>query len=62
MYEDYKNLWGDPFKFFFLWNIKELEIREGALSKLESGQSITGGNDNEELWKKLKISYQYSDK
>ncbi len=32
-----------------LCNIKELEIWEGALSKLKSGQSFTRGNDNEEL-------------
>ncbi len=46
----------------FLCNIKELEIWENALSKLKSGQSFTGGNDNEELWSKLKISYDYLDK
>ncbi|KAH8955609.1 hypothetical protein BDL97_08G149100 [Sphagnum fallax] len=46
----------------FLCNIKELEIWEGVLSKLKSGQSFTGGNDNEELWSKLKISYDYLDK
>jgi energy-coupling factor transporter ATP-binding protein EcfA2 len=46
----------------FLCNIKELEIWEGALSKLKSGQSFTGGNDNEELWSKLKISYDHLDK
>jgi nucleoside-triphosphatase THEP1 len=46
----------------FLCNIKELETWEGALSKLKSGQSFTGGNDNEELWSKLKISYDYLDK
>jgi hypothetical protein len=46
---------------FFLCNTKELEIWEDALSKLESGQSLTGGNDNEELWSKLKISYEYLD-
>jgi hypothetical protein len=32
------------------------------LSKLKSGQSFTGGNENEELWSKLKISYEYLDK
>jgi hypothetical protein len=31
---------------FFLCNIKELEMWEGALSKLKSGQSFTGGHDN----------------
>jgi energy-coupling factor transporter ATP-binding protein EcfA2 len=46
----------------FLSDIKELEIWEGALNKLKSGQSLTGGNDNEKLWSKLKISYEYLDK
>jgi nucleoside-triphosphatase THEP1 len=46
----------------FLCNIKELEIWEGALNKLKSGQSFTGGNDNEELWSKLKFSYDHLDK
>ncbi len=46
----------------FLCNIKELEIWEGALNKLKSGQSFTGGNDNEELWSKLRISYDHLDK
>jgi len=46
----------------FLCNIKELEIWEGALSKLKSGQSFTGGNDNEKLWSVLKISYDHLDK
>jgi hypothetical protein len=46
----------------FLCNIKDFEIWEGALSKLKSGQSFTGGNDNEELWSKLKISYDHLDK
>jgi hypothetical protein len=32
-----------------LCNTKGLEMWEGALSKLKSGQSFTGGNDNEEL-------------
>jgi hypothetical protein len=45
----------------FLCNIKELEIWEGALGKLKSRQSFTGGNENEELWSKLKISYEYLD-
>jgi nucleoside-triphosphatase THEP1 len=47
---------------FFLCNIKELEIWEGVLNKLKSGQSFTGGNDNEKLWSKLKISYDHLDK
>jgi nucleoside-triphosphatase THEP1 len=46
----------------FLCDTKELEIWEDALNKLKSGQSFTGGNDNEELWSKLKISYEYLDK
>ncbi|CAK9216117.1 unnamed protein product [Sphagnum troendelagicum] len=46
----------------FLCNIKELEMWEGALSKLKSGKSLTGGNDNEELWSVLKISYEDLDK
>ncbi len=39
-----------------------MEIWEGALSKLKSGQSITGAIDNEKLWSKLKISYDHLDK
>jgi nucleoside-triphosphatase THEP1 len=46
----------------FLCNTKKLEIWESALSKLKSGQSFTGGNDNEKLWSILKISYEYLDK
>ncbi len=46
----------------FLCNINELEIWKGALSKLKNGQNFTGGSDNEELWNKLKISYDYLDK
>jgi hypothetical protein len=46
----------------FLCNTKELEIWEGALRKLKSGQNLTGGNDNEELWNVLKISYDHLDK
>ncbi|KAH8939442.1 hypothetical protein BDL97_15G037500 [Sphagnum fallax] len=46
----------------FLCDIKESEIWEDALNKLKSGQSFTGGNENEELWSKLKISYEYLDK
>ncbi|CAM6061062.1 unnamed protein product, partial [Sphagnum tenellum] len=45
----------------FLRNVKELKIWEGALSKLKSGQSLTGGIENEELWSVLKISYDYLD-
>jgi hypothetical protein len=46
----------------FLCNVKELEIWEGVLSKLKSGQSFTGGNDNEVLWNTLRISYDHLDK
>ncbi|CAK9265124.1 unnamed protein product [Sphagnum jensenii] len=46
----------------FLRNTKKLEIWEGALSKLKNGQNVTGGNDNEELWSKLKICYDMLDK
>jgi len=46
----------------FLCDSKKLEIWEGALSALKSGQSFTGGNDNEELWSKLRISYDHLDK
>ncbi|KAH8971302.1 hypothetical protein BDL97_02G133800 [Sphagnum fallax] len=46
----------------FLCNTKELEMWKGALSKLKSGKSLTGGNDNEELWSVLKISYEDLDK
>jgi hypothetical protein len=47
---------------FFLCNIKELEMWEGALSKLKCGQSFTGGNDNEELLSVLKVFYDHLDK
>jgi hypothetical protein len=46
----------------FLCNTKELQMWKGALSKLESGKSLTGGYDNEELWSVLKISYNHLDK
>ncbi len=46
----------------FLCDTKEVEIWEGALNTLKSGQSFTGGNDNEELWSVLKISYDHLDK
>jgi len=46
----------------FLCNTKELETWQGALRKLKSGQNITGGTDNEELWNVLKISYDHLDK
>jgi energy-coupling factor transporter ATP-binding protein EcfA2 len=46
----------------FLCNTKELETWEGALRKLKSGQNLTGGNENEEFWNVLKISYDHLDK
>jgi hypothetical protein len=46
----------------FLCNTKKLEMWEGALRKLKSGQNLTGGNDNEDLWNVLKISYDHLDK
>jgi energy-coupling factor transporter ATP-binding protein EcfA2 len=45
----------------FLCNNKDLEIWEGALSTLEKGQNLTGGDDNEELWSVLRISYDHLD-
>jgi len=45
----------------FLCNNKKIEIWKDALSTLKSGQSLTGGNDNEELWSKLRISYDHLD-
>ncbi|KAH8940546.1 hypothetical protein BDL97_15G094200 [Sphagnum fallax] len=46
----------------FLCDNKKLEIWEDALSKLKSGQSFTGGNENEQLWSILKICYDHLDK
>ncbi|KAH8955446.1 hypothetical protein BDL97_08G138800 [Sphagnum fallax] len=45
----------------FLCNNKELEIWEDALNTLKNGQSLTGGDDNEELWNVLRISYDHLD-
>jgi energy-coupling factor transporter ATP-binding protein EcfA2 len=45
----------------FLCNTRELEMWEGALNKLKTGKSFTGGNDNEVLWSKLRISYDHLD-
>jgi energy-coupling factor transporter ATP-binding protein EcfA2 len=44
-----------------LCDTKELEIWDDALSKLKSGQNFTEGNDDEQLWNRLKISYDYLD-
>jgi len=46
----------------FLCNTKELETWQGALRKLKSGQNLMRGNDDEELWNVLKISYDHLDK
>ncbi|CAK9228839.1 unnamed protein product [Sphagnum troendelagicum] len=40
-----------------LCNTKDFEMWEGALKFLKNGQSLTGGNDNDELWSVLKISF-----
>ncbi|CAK9261107.1 unnamed protein product [Sphagnum jensenii] len=45
-----------------LRNTKELERWKGAFNKLKSGKSFTGGNDNEDLWSVLNISYDPLDK
>ncbi|KAH8944395.1 hypothetical protein BDL97_13G107500 [Sphagnum fallax] len=45
-----------------LRNTKELEMWKGAFNKLKSGKSFTGGNDNEDLWSVLNISYDPLDK
>jgi hypothetical protein len=45
----------------FLSSNRELEIWEDALSTLEKGESLTGGDDNEELWSVLRISYDHLD-
>ncbi len=45
----------------YLCNVHILEIWEDTLLQLEGGQSITGGSDNEMLWKKLRISYDALD-
>jgi hypothetical protein len=44
-----------------LYNVDDLEIWEDALCVLKAGRNITGGNDNESLWKTLKISYDHLD-
>ncbi|KAH8957983.1 hypothetical protein BDL97_07G120300, partial [Sphagnum fallax] len=45
----------------YLYNVDDLEIWEDALCVLKAGRNITGGNDNESLWKTLKISYDHLD-
>jgi energy-coupling factor transporter ATP-binding protein EcfA2 len=46
----------------YLCGIHDLEIWKGALHKLKGGKNITGGSDNEMLWKTLRISYEHLDK
>ncbi|CAM6016306.1 unnamed protein product [Sphagnum balticum] len=41
----------------YLCDICELEIWKDALRELKGGRDITGGSDNERLWKTLQISY-----
>jgi len=43
----------------YLCDIRELEIWKGALHELKGGRNITGGYDNEMLWKTLRISYEH---
>ncbi|KAH8949678.1 hypothetical protein BDL97_10G044300 [Sphagnum fallax] len=45
----------------YLCNIDDLEIWKDALRVLKAGRNITGGYDNELLWKTLKISYEHLD-
>jgi hypothetical protein len=40
----------------YLCDIHDLEIWKGALHELKGGRNITGGSDNEKLWKTLQIS------
>jgi hypothetical protein len=41
----------------YLCDISDLEIWKDALHELKGGQNITGGSDNDMLWKTLRISY-----
>jgi hypothetical protein len=43
----------------YLCDIHDLEIWKDALRELKAGRNITGGYDNEFLWKNLKISYDH---
>jgi len=45
----------------YLCGIHDLGIWEGALDVLKDGQNITGGFDNDFLWKPLQISYDNLD-
>jgi hypothetical protein len=43
----------------YLYDIRDLEIWKGALHELKGGRNITGGSENEMLWKTLRISYDH---
>ncbi|CAK9219803.1 unnamed protein product [Sphagnum troendelagicum] len=43
----------------YLCDICDLEIWNDALRELKGGRDITGGFDNERLWKTLRISYDH---
>jgi hypothetical protein len=43
----------------YLCDIRDLEIWKDALRELKGGRNITGGFDNELLWKTLRISYDH---
>jgi len=43
----------------YLCDIYDLEIWKEALRELKGGRDITGGSDNEMLWKTLRISYKH---
>jgi len=43
----------------YLCDIHDLEIWKDALHELKGGRNITGGSDNEMLWKTLRISYDH---
>jgi hypothetical protein len=45
----------------YLCNIHDLKIWKDASRQLKAGRNITGGYDNELLWKTLKISYDHLD-
>jgi len=46
----------------YLCGIHDLDIWKDALRELKGGQNITGGSDNELLWKTLRISYDHLNK
>jgi hypothetical protein len=43
----------------YLRDIPDLETWKDALRELKGGRNITGGSDNELLWKTLQISYDH---